>query len=214
MPKTKKSPAEEPKPYHHDDLRNALIRAGLEILGEGGTHALGFREVARRAGVSSAAPYRHFVGKSGLLAAIAEEGFVMMRKMEEVASAPFAGDPLRQLRAKCAIYIQFARDHPQHLRVMFGGILSHPDAPASLTAAANELFSILVNKVSACQQAGVFRQGDTEQQSMTIWAALHGLAMILLDSNALPVQNVPEEPLAMIDWVLVPLMQGLLENKK
>ncbi|MES2932788.1 MAG: TetR/AcrR family transcriptional regulator [Pseudomonadota bacterium] len=211
MPATKqKLPKPPPRPYHHGDLRNALIQAGLEILAEGGTQALGFRDVARRAGVSSAAPYRHFPGKAGLLAAIAEEGFHKMLQLEEIAIASFTDDPLQQLRAKCAVYIQFSLDNPQHIRVMFGGILAHPEAPNSLHHAANKLFSLLVNKVQACQSAGVFCPGNAEQQAMTIWSVLHGLTMILLDSNRLPVQEIPRDPIAMTNWILAPLLTGLL----
>ncbi|HWZ19753.1 MAG TPA: helix-turn-helix domain-containing protein, partial [Ktedonobacteraceae bacterium] len=65
---------QKPKPYHHGDLRNALIQAGLEILAEGGAQELDLRKVARRAGVSHAAPYRHFADKQALVAAINEEG--------------------------------------------------------------------------------------------------------------------------------------------
>src|SRR3954464_14355091 len=82
------------KSYHHGDLRNALIQAGLELLAEGGAQELDLRKVARRAGVSHAAPYRHFADKQALIASITEEGFRWLAEriqttLREVSDEPF-----------------------------------------------------------------------------------------------------------------------------
>src|ERR1051326_7507290 len=75
----------KPKPYHHGDLRHALIQAGLELLSEGGAATLDLRKVARKAGVSHAAPYRHFADKQALIAAINEEGYCRLAERIQVA---------------------------------------------------------------------------------------------------------------------------------
>src|SRR5258708_34530871 len=90
---------QKPKPYHHGDLRHALIQAGLEMLAEGGAAALDLRKVARKAGGRHAAPYRHFADKQALVAAINEEGFrrPAVRIRSTLVEAPH--DPLEQLHA-------------------------------------------------------------------------------------------------------------------
>src|SRR5689334_17108440 len=108
------------KPYHHGDLRRALIAAGIDLLAEGGATALDLRKVARRAGVSHAAPYRHFEDKRALLAAIAEEGFV--RLAEQIHNAVSAAQPDSQLLATASCYINFALSEPALAREMFSGL--------------------------------------------------------------------------------------------
>src|SRR6516164_3531446 len=89
----------KPKPYHHGDLRHALIQAGLEMLSEGGAAALDLRKVARRAGVSHAAPYRHFADKQALVAAINEEGFRRLAERIQLTLRGAPGDTFEQLQA-------------------------------------------------------------------------------------------------------------------
>src|ERR1700758_5049161 len=103
---------QKPKPYHHGDLRHALIQAGLEILSAGGAATLDLRKVARKAGVSHAAPYRHFADKQALVAAINEEGFRQLaeRIQSTVREAP--DETFEQLQAIAIAYVQFAREHP------------------------------------------------------------------------------------------------------
>src|SRR5262245_23788463 len=104
--------------YHHGDLRRALLDAALEILAEGGAAGLTLREVARRAGVTHAAPYRHFEDKAALLAAVAEEGFRAVYA-EMLARSERVKDPVERLYQIGAAYVLFAVTHPAHFRVMF-----------------------------------------------------------------------------------------------
>src|SRR5713101_5210209 len=97
----------KPKPYHHGDLRYALIQAGLELLSEGGAAALELRKVARRAGVSHAAPYRHFADKQTLVAAINEEGFRRLAERIRSTLREAPDDPFEQLQAIARAYVQF-----------------------------------------------------------------------------------------------------------
>src|SRR5688500_2611291 len=115
--------------YQHGNLRQALVQAGLKLLTDGGLPALSLRGAAQLAGVSHAAPYRHFKDKDALLAAIAEQGFrvltACMREEagklgERAASAPVQ----ERLLALGKGYLHFAVEHPAYLQLLFGGVLS------------------------------------------------------------------------------------------
>src|SRR6201996_8790448 len=107
----------EPKPYHHGDLRRALLRAAIAILEREGPSALSLRAVAREAGVSPAAPYHHFKDKSELLGAIAKEGF---EKLKNVLAEAFAVAGCDETRSALGVaYVEFSRAHPALYRVMW-----------------------------------------------------------------------------------------------
>src|SRR5579871_5249220 len=99
---------QKPKPYHHGDLRHALIQAGLEMLSEGGAAALDLRKVARKAGVSHAAPYRHFADKQALVAAINEEGFRQLAERVQSTLQAAPDDAFEQLQGVARAYVLFA----------------------------------------------------------------------------------------------------------
>src|SRR6266545_4828439 len=104
--------------YHHGDLRHALLESALAIVSEEGVRDVSLREVARRAGVTYAAPYHHFADKSALLAAVGAQGFEGL--IEELERAQARSENLeRQLLAMSEAYLTFARTHPSHYRVMF-----------------------------------------------------------------------------------------------
>ena len=106
---------QKPKSYHHGDLRNALIQAGLELLAEGGVQELDLRKVARRAGVSHAAPYRHFADKQALIAAINEEGFHLLAERIRSTLREVSDEPFEQLLGVALAYVrtEYAKPHTQ-----------------------------------------------------------------------------------------------------
>ncbi|HEV8194353.1 MAG TPA: TetR/AcrR family transcriptional regulator [Ktedonobacterales bacterium] len=179
--------AGEQRLYHHGDLRAALIRAGLAILAEEGAQALTLRAVARRAGVSHNAPYRHFADKEALLAAIAEEGFVELTARVEEARAHVPASPRTQLEDSGWAYVQFALAHPDHLRVMFDVPITDPQAYPGLLAAGARAFNVLVEIIEAGQRAGEFIDGDPRQIAFAAWGMVHGLALLLAN------QQVPRD---------------------
>ncbi len=132
---TRSNPSESAGRYHHGDLASTLIATALEIVAEDGIDALSLRALARRAGVSHAAPYHHFKTKGELLHAIAEQGFARLsRNLEEAAAKAAPGDELVELG--CA-YVAFAAANPAFFRVMFRPDLTgasdethHPGAAA------------------------------------------------------------------------------------
>src|SRR5260221_12784058 len=112
---------QRPKAYHHGDLRNALIQAGLELLSEGGAQELDLRKVARRAGVSHAAPYRHFADKQALIAAINEEGFYWLTERIQATLRVVPAEPFEQLLGVALAYVRFAQEHPCFMSELFSG---------------------------------------------------------------------------------------------
>jgi AcrR family transcriptional regulator len=153
--------------YHHGDLRSTLLASAAELLEEQGLRALSLREVARRAGVSHNAPYRHFPDRDSLLAELAAEGF---RQLGETMAA-------KQGRAMGEAYVGFALENPSRFRLMFGGQLKLGQHPA-LAGAARKTYDALVGAFR--EQAGV---ADPEKSAAAAWSLVHGLAQLLLDGH-------------------------------
>ncbi|RYZ44010.1 MAG: TetR/AcrR family transcriptional regulator [Myxococcaceae bacterium] len=175
----KETPVEKAR-YHHGDLRQALVDAAVALISEEGFNALTLREVARRAGVTHAAPYRHFADKEALLEAVALEGFrTMSREMRE-RMATAAQGPLDQLCAAGVAYVLFAVRHPPHFRVMFGPHFNHRLQIDEPEGEANA-FELLVRCIGSGQAAGLLRDGDPRALTLTAWSLVHGLASLFVD---------------------------------
>ncbi len=183
----------KPRAYHHGDLPRALLDAALRLVEKEGVEALTLRAVARLAGVSQAAPYRHFTDKQALLAAVAEEGFRAMTDEMRRAAAAHPDDPLPRFRALGLAYVRFAWQHPSHFRVMFGRETADRSAQPSLRAAAMETFGLLVSAVRDCQAAGLIRAADPEELAVSAWSMVHGLSALLVDGQ---LRGKPEDALA------------------
>lgn len=153
--------------YHHGDLRRAVIAAALEVIATDGPSALSLRDLARRAGVSHAAPAHHFGDRAGLLTAIAVEGHTLLaRTLAGSTDLPDLG----------ARYVRFATRHPAHFQVMFRPDLVHGD-DLELVAARALTDEQLRSGVS--QLHGV----DPEQAVTAAWSLAHGFATLLLSGN-------------------------------
>ncbi len=168
--------------YHHGDLRRALLGAALELIGEKGTEGFSMRAVARRAGVSHMAPYHHFEDRAALVAAVAEEGFVLLRQAM-LQRMEGADDPPSQLQESGIGYVLFAARHEAHFRVMFSAELADKSAYPALQAASEASYEVLAGAVARCQEAGRVREGDPQALSRAAWALVHGLAMLLIDGH-------------------------------
>jgi AcrR family transcriptional regulator len=167
------------RPYHHGNLRAALIRAGLDLLAEAGAPGLSLREVARRAGVSHNAPYRHFADKEAMLAAIAEEGFLQLTSALEEAALQRPDDPVGQLAETAWAYVRFGVEHPQHFDVMFTSILGERTRYARLQIAESRALGVLVAILAAGQRDGAVRSGQPRQLALAAWALVHGLTLLV-----------------------------------
>jgi AcrR family transcriptional regulator len=172
--------------YHHGDLKKALVETGLLVIKEQGSNALSLREAARKAGVSEAAPYRHFANKESLLAAIAEEGFKRLRTRLAEGITTASGDPLAQLHAVAWGYTQFAMLETDHFRVMFSSSLVPPHAEKhpSLSEAAISNFNVLVVVVEDCQKTGIIsNNANPKTTAAQLWGSIHGMTLLLIDQE-------------------------------
>lgn len=174
------------EPYHHGDLRHALVEAALEVLAEGGTEALGLRELARRVGVSASAPYRHFRDRQALIQAVAAAGFEEFLAAIEAAKAGVA--PEDQLEAMAEAYVQFALRYPRLYKLMFSSELGKFEDKA-LRRAADAAYESLA--VAAAKQD----PDSPGEAAIGAWAFVHGLSMLLLDEQLLGVSAANAEPL-------------------
>lgn len=197
------------KPYHHGDLRNALIAAGHALLAEEGVTALELRKVARRAGVSQAAPYRHFADKQALVAAIAEDGFRRLAEQTRLAleSAPDA--PRQQLLAIAHGYVQFALDHPALMREMFSGLTIQRTAYPSLYAASKAGFALMLDVIERGQARDEFAAAEPTQQALVAWSLFHGLAMLLIEDQIPDARASETMVVQLVDSCMQTLYRGL-----
>ena len=167
--------------YHHGDLPRALLDAALRIVATQGTEALTLRAVARAAGVSQAAPYRHFTNKEAVLAAVAEEGFRALNAAMR-AAIEASPSPLERLRAAGMSYVTFATSHPAHFRVMFGRELADRSASPALRQVATQTFDTVVDTIAECQRAGIARSEESAADlALAAWSSVHGLAALLVN---------------------------------
>src|SRR5690606_40336723 len=111
------------KTYHHGDLKNALIKAGVEILAKEGIGKLSLRKVALKAGVSHTGPYSHFADKQALIAAISTEGFQRLSKALDSTSKAHPNSPKKQLFESAQVYTKFALKKEDIFKIMFSSVL-------------------------------------------------------------------------------------------
>ncbi|ROT32116.1 TetR/AcrR family transcriptional regulator [Micromonospora sp. HM5-17] len=158
------------RPYHHGDLRRALLAAAAEAIEEAGPAALSLRDLARRAGVSHAAPAHHFGDKAGLLTAFAAEGFELLAAALQRIWAETGS--LRELGVG---YVRFAVDHRAHFEVMFRPDLYHRDDPEVLAAGRRARDALRVG-VAAHRPGG----DEAERVDLAAWSMVHGFATLWL----------------------------------
>jgi AcrR family transcriptional regulator len=182
----------ERRSYHHGALRQALIDGAKEILAESGHDQFSLNEVARRAGVSTAAPYRHFDSRDELLGAVAEEGYATLAgKLEDTTGLAGLG----------GAYVRFAHDNPGLFITMFR---SRPGGTES--AAGSAAFGTLLRAVTAAQQnAEIATHASPQITARAIWATLHGLAVLHLQQPH-ERYGLGEEPEALVSTTLSALL--------
>ena len=166
--------------YHHGDLRAALIDATLELLESQEVSTLSLREIARSAGVSTAAPYHHFGSKAELLAVIASNGF---EHLEQTMCATLAGasDPAAKLEAGARAYIRFAIEHRAYFRVMWRPELYGDASNEGFEERRMRTFRVFVDLLADCQTAGRAPKGDPVPLVLLCWSAVHGFSALWLD---------------------------------
>lgn len=169
-PRVRKKPAAT---YHHGDLRRALVDAALVAIAEHGLEGLNLRDLARRLGVSPAAPYRHFADKDQLAKAVAADIAERYAAVLAQAAAEAPPDPLSQFRATGIAAVRFAVRHPAHFRVVYTRGLhdpTHDDDPTRHT-------------LTAAQTAGVLAPLPVDLMLLTAQCAIYGLSRLIIDDQ-------------------------------
>jgi AcrR family transcriptional regulator len=179
----------KPKPYHHGHLREALLQAAIQLIAEVGPAGFTLREVARRAGVSHNAPYRHFADGEELLAAVAAQGFreldgAMLNVVRHQRSS------VARLKRAGLAYVEFALRRPEHFTVMFDAAVSEHKTPDSAQAA-EQAFGTLLGLVKSCQDEGRLPSGDVHQFALLAWSMVHGVAK-LATAKRLPYESTAD----------------------
>lgn len=188
--------------YHHGDLKRALTSAALSLVAEKGPKGFTLTEAARRAGVSAAAPYRHFADKAALLATVAEQGFGDLHA--ELTDAASTEDPKERVVDLGRAYVRWAVAHPDHYRVMFGAELTKADHP-DLAVAGERAFGDLLDAIAACQEAGVVEGQDPRELAAPLWSLVHGVASLAIGGE-LHTVGIEREPEAIIAGVVAQLL--------
>lgn len=191
MPARGKSKPKNPKkPYHHGDLRRALVEASLDLIEKEGMDALTLREVARRLGVSHAAPTHHFADKSALLTALAAQGFCRFADAMIHAAEQAGDDPIQRLKAIGMAYVVCAVDRPQQFRLMFGSGIQDTSDDVELLSESSRTFSVLTDVVDEVMVSRGER--DPRNALVTVaaaWSIVHGLATLWIDGRLAFVQD-------------------------
>ena len=182
-----------PRPYHHGDLRTALLAAAARWLDERGAETLTLRELARAAGVSHAAPYHHFAGRDQLLAGVAEHAFD--RLGDALVAASTAPDPAHALLDIGEAYVREALAHPAQFRLMFGPLLARKAEHPGLQRAAQRAFTVLLEAATRyAPERGL-------ELALAGWSLSHGAANLAIDGafGGLPIAPAQARRLARLD---------------
>jgi len=200
--------------YHHGNLKTALLQSGLSILEDKGPSQLSLRAAARGAGVSPAAPYRHFANREALLAAIAERGFQQLETEMIAAYNKAQAHALEALQSLAHAYVNFARQQPHQFNLMFGPEVSGRGNYPALQDAADRTFSRVEDAIRRGQEEGSILQGDPEVIALTLWSALHGLASLILAEqlNRKSLGQQPFDATMAVNLVTMGLYQGFRPN--
>jgi AcrR family transcriptional regulator len=199
--------------YHHGDLRRALLDATLSIAAKAGAPGVSLREVARAAGVSQTAPYRHFHNKLAMLAAASEEGFRLLSAQMREAASEKPGESSATSEGEigewAAAYVRFAIDHEPHFRLMFGQGSPAKASTDALQEAAAEAFSLLSQVAGDWCAAHDSADLDPRQLALRIWSVGHGLANLAIEGQTrfldLPTEAVPAVARQTVQALLVGL---------
>lgn len=191
-------------PYHHGALRTALIDATEALLAEKGVDAFSLREVARRAGVSPAAPAHHFGDAAGLLTVVATSGFEQLTQALEAGNARGGNDPRAALREQGIGYVHFALQHPGRYGLMFRQWQLRDDPELQRHAIAS--FEVLARGV---ERAAGRSAAHREQAVVALWSLVHGYALLAV-AGKFGLLASPADVATYVDTTLPPMLDAVL----
>jgi AcrR family transcriptional regulator len=195
------------KGYHHGNLRQALVDATLSLIEEKGPQGFTLAEAARIAGVSPAAPYRHFKGREDLIEEVARQGYEMFADLIEAAYDTGNPSPLSAFEAVGRAYLAFARQHPGHYIAMFeSGVAISGNADLSM--AADRAMSVMTGAAEALSaHLPPDRRPPSSMISHHIWALSHGI--VELFARGEPGQRAPFSPEELLETGTLVYLRGL-----
>jgi AcrR family transcriptional regulator len=177
-------PLPPPKPYHHGDLRRVLIEAALGLVEEGGAESLSVREVARRAGVSPGAPFRHFQSRDALIAAVAGEAQRRFRaEIDAALSEAPAADPLARFRCFGLAYLRWAMRNPTHFEIISSARTFDHDRATELSRDNAELIGATERLLAEAFAQGQLRAADPKNVQIAGRALVYGFARMNIDGH-------------------------------
>jgi len=176
------SPRPSPKPYHHGDLRRALVDAALHLAAAGAEVSV--REAARRAGVSPGAPFRHFPSRDALMTAVAAEAQRRFRsEIEAALAAAPSDDPLAQIRSLGLAYLRWAMKNPAHFEIISTGKYFDHDAAGEVSKDNAEIIAVMARLLGEAAARGKLRHGDLKRTQIAARALVYGFARMLIDGH-------------------------------
>jgi AcrR family transcriptional regulator len=182
--KAPRRPAPAEKSYHHGDLRRVLIEAALKLAEEGGPEAINVREVARRAGVSPGAPFRHFESRAALMTAVAEEAQQRFRaEIDAALAGASAGDPLKRFRSFGLAYLRWAMKNPAHFEIISSGRHFDHDGAGAVSRDNAELVQLTERLLADAHARGQLRIPDLKQIKIAGRALVYGFARMNIDGH-------------------------------
>lgn len=195
----------EPK-YHHGDLRRAILEAALELIEESGVPSLSLREIARRIGVTTAAPYHHFKDRGELLLQIGMQGYGQLLHILEQAAATASGAE-DECEAESRAYLHFAQEHSAFYAVMFSAELAQVEYCVKVKTIADRCFALVCASVARNKK---FSEKMSAEAAQSIWSLLHGL--VVLDQSNLLQESRPEQERIAVQGVLA-VLRGFSERR-
>ncbi|VFQ45205.1 tetracycline transcriptional regulator tetr-related c-terminal [Desulfoluna butyratoxydans] len=183
LPDMMKNTIEETATYHHGNLRHRLIEVALEAIEEAGAAELTLRGIAKRAGVSHSAPYRHFPDKEALLVAVAREGVALMLSEIKLRLERAKGDPLARFMVCGLAYIDFAIAHPAHFRVMFVSPRMGVSVPEDLKPESTPFFHLFIDEITECWKLGLLKGESPHAIALSAWSIVHGFSLLVIDGH-------------------------------
>jgi AcrR family transcriptional regulator len=192
--------------YHHGDLRAELIAAVRDLVETQGPDGFSVAEAARRAGVSSAAPYKHFKDRPAILRGVVSEAMDRLRQAMENAAAAHPEGSLAAVAAVGQAYVDFARAGPGVFRLVFGLTEGHENAP-DLQAKGADCFGVVVNAAAAC--LGLSPDApDAQRRAYMLWSFVHGHAFLTIDRKQKVVGTTTDDAVYMMTVATAILATG------
>jgi AcrR family transcriptional regulator len=204
---------ERERGYHHGNLKEALIQAARELIAEKGPAGFTFAEAARSAGVSAAAPYRHFRDREALLADVAREGFVRFEAMLTTGWANGKPDAMTAFHNVGRAYLAFARAEPAYYAAMFESGVP-PDANPELRAASDKAFAVLRNAADTLVASlPIGKRPPSLMMSLHVWSLAHGIASLFGRGDA-GRRSLPMKAEELLESAMLIYLQGLGFSEK